>query len=189
MSAGKETKQFAVSVAILELINTDGLSGVTHSKVSRRSGVSRAWIYEYIGKEKPALIEFAANVFGAYITKADEGALPQSREALLKQLKEDTHFLFDAIGANPAIINLYFRFRGTDNPVGQVIAKYEKHWSRDAVEMFKSALKCSSREAEFLAEVLLTLRLGLTHRLATDKNPREARARLEEIIAQILLRF
>lgn len=189
MSAGKENKQLAVSVAILELINSDGLSGITHSKISRRSGVSRAWMYEYIGKEKQALIEFAANVFGAYITKANEVTLPQSRAELFERLEEDTQFLFDAIGSNPAVINLYFRFRGTENPVGQVIAKYEKHWLKDAVEMFKSALKCSAKEAEMLAEVLLTLRLGLTHRLATAKKPAEARARLSEVFAQIQSRF
>jgi len=182
---GKEGKVFAVSVAILEVIDAEGLLGVTHSKVARRSGVSRAWIYEYLGKDKGALIEFAANVFGEYITKAEQNGLPQTRAELVRHLEEDTEFLFDAIAGKPALIGLYFRFRGTANPVGRVIAKYEENWLAHATAMFESGLKLARSEAQMLAEVLLTLRLGLTHRLATAVEPARARARAAEIFARL----
>ena len=45
-SENKEAKGLAVSIAILEIIESEGLLGVTHSKVARKSKVSRAWIYQ-----------------------------------------------------------------------------------------------------------------------------------------------
>lgn len=184
MSA-KEDKQFAVSVAILEIIEADGLLGVTHSKVSRKSGVSRAWIYEYIGKDKSELIEYGADVFASHIARAKLAELPRNREELSAQLKSATTFLFDAVEQNPLIIKLYFRFRGSQNPVGKVIQKYEKQWLATAVKTLTTVVGLAPDQAATLAEFVLTVRLGYAHRLATSSNAKLARAAAEKTFDMI----
>ncbi len=181
----KEIKQLAVSIAILEIIENDGLLGVTHSKVSRKSKISRAWIYEYIGKEKSALIEFATDVFAGYITRITLAELPQTREALEAQLKEGVEFLFNSVEQNPLIIKLFFRFRGTTNSVGKVIQKYEKKWLENAAKTIVSIIGLPSHQASLVAELILTLRLGFAHRVATSSNSPQARERAESIFKMI----
>lgn len=177
----KEDKQLAVSIAVLEVIEKDGLLGVTHSKVSRKSKVSRAWIYEYIGKEKSALIEFAAEVFASHFSRAKMTVFPKTKSELEQQLKEGVNFLFDSVEISPVIIKLYFRFRGTANPLGHVIQKYEKHWLAGASKTATEILNLPPAQAVNLAELILTLRLGFAHRFATSAKPLEARERAKQI--------
>lgn len=181
----KEDKQFAVSAAILEVIEKDGLTGVTHSKVSRKSKVSRAWIYEYIGKEKTALIEFAAEVFASHFARTKLTDLPKTKEELESRLKDGMDFLFNSVELSPVIIKLYFRFRGTDNPIGQVIQKYEKQWLGSASKTLVQLLGMPQEQALMLVELMLTLRLGFAHRLATSSKPKESRERAQKIFSYI----
>lgn len=184
MSASKNTKedkQLAVSVAILEVIERDGLLGVTHSKVSRRSKVSRAWIYEYIGKEKSALIEFASEVFASHFARVKMTTFPKTKAELEQQLQEGVDFLFHSIELSPVVIKLYFRFRGTPNPIGAVIQKYEKQWLTGASKAVVDVLHLSNEQANIIAELVLMLRLGFAHRYVTSSKPSESRMRTKKI--------
>lgn len=179
--SSKEIKQLAVSVAILEIIESDGLLGVTHSKVARKSKVSRAWIYEYIGKEKNSLIEFGADVFAAHLSRVALTAIPKTKEELKKQIEDGEKFLFDSVEQNPVIIKLYFRFRGTTNPVGKMIQKYETQWLKSAAKSVVEVLDLSPDSATLLVESILTLRLGFAHRVATSPDKQSARKNAENI--------
>ena len=181
----KESKQLAVSIAILEIIESDGLLGVTHSKVARKSKVSRAWIYEYIGKEKGALIEYGADVFAGHLSRVALTELPKTKDALQAQAGEGVRFLFDSVEQSPLIIKLFFRFRGTANPVGKTIQKYEKRWLEDATKTIVEVLGLSAEYAAMLAESVLTLRLGFAHRISTSSNSRLTRERAESVFAVI----
>lgn len=170
----KEDKQLAVSVAILEIIERDGLLGVTHSKVSRRSKVSRAWIYEYVGREKSALIEFAAEVFASHFSRAKMTTFPTTKTELEHQLREGVDFLFNSVELSPVVIKLYFRFRGTPNPIGSVIQKYEEQWLAGASKTAFEILHLPAEQAAIIAELVMTLRLGFAHRFATSAKPAES---------------
>lgn len=177
----KENKQMAVSIAILEIIERDGLLKVTHSNVSRKSKVSRAWIYEYIGKEKNALVEFGADVFAGFLSRVNLLELPKTKESLQLQLKDGVKFLFDSVEQNPLMIKVFFRFRGTINPVGKVIQKYEKEWLENASKTIATVLGLSGDQATLLAETMLTLRLGFAHRVATSSDAGKGRERAEAV--------
>ncbi|WP_413294829.1 TetR/AcrR family transcriptional regulator [Bdellovibrio sp. HCB185ZH] len=164
----KEQKQVAVSLAILEVIERDGLNGVTHSKVSRKSGVSRAWIYEYIGKEKSDLIEYAGEVFTSFFARTKKADRPKTRAELMQRLEEGTEFVFQAVQANPVIIKLHYRFRGTDTAIGKVIAKYEKYWIGNTSKSLVEILGMSGAEASAFAEMIMVLRLGFAFRVVTE---------------------
>jgi hypothetical protein len=178
----KEKKQAAVSKAVLAVIEKDGVFGVTHSKVSRKSGVSRAWIYEYIGKEKSALVEFAAEVIAAHFARI-KMELPKNKEQLFVQLKDGVEFLLENASSDPLIIKLYFRFRGSQNSIGNVIQKYEKQWLAGATKSAEGILGLSKEQATLLAEVVLTLRLGFAFRVATSTKPQDSRENAEKIFS------
>lgn len=179
--SSKEIKQLAVSVAILEIIESDGLLKVTHSKVSRKSKVSRAWIYEYIGKEKNELVEFGADVFAGHLARVALTELPKTKDELQSQAKEGVKFLFDSVEQNPLTIKLFFRFRGTSNAVGKVIQKYEKQWLDNATKTIITVLGLSADHASLLAESMLVLRLGFAHRVTTSSDTRQSREKAETI--------
>ncbi|QLY26431.1 TetR/AcrR family transcriptional regulator [Bdellovibrio sp. KM01] len=166
----KEQKQVAVSLAILEVIERDGLNGVTHSKVSRKSGVSRAWIYEYIGKEKSDLIEYAGEIFTSFFARTKKADRPKTRAELVQRLEEGTEFVLQAVQANPVIIKLHYRFRGTDTAIGKVIAKYEKYWIGNTSKSLMEIMGMSSAEASAFAEMVMVLRLGFAFRVVTSKD-------------------
>lgn len=180
----KSEKQIKVSEAVLEIIAREGLNGLSHSKVSRRSGVSRAWIYEYLGADKQGLIAHAAEVLAEDFSRA-KVSLPRTREELNTQLREGLNFVFDTGATRPVVVQMYFRYRGSDNPIGVAIAKYERQWLRSAQKTLIDLLKLPKEQAELLAELMLTLRLGFTHRVITDPKPRLARDRAESIFAKI----
>lgn len=176
----KERKQLAVSIAALEVIESDGLGGVTYSKVARKAGVSRAWIYEYIGSEKSELIEYAAEVLAGHFARIKLTELPKTRADLEIQLEEGIDFLFTSVELTPVIARLYFRFRGTSNPIGEVIQKHEKQWLAKASKTLVEILGMPKEQAGLLAEFVLTLRMGFAHRFATSKNKAEAKVRAKQ---------
>lgn len=181
----KEEKRLAVSVAVLEVIEREGLLGVTHSKVARKARVSRAWIYEYIGNEKSGLIEFAAEVLASHLARENLTKLPRTRAELEAQLKDGIDFLFTSVDMMPVLTLLYFRFRGTSNPIGIVIHKHEKQWLANASQTLVDVLEMPREQAFLLSELILTLRMGFAHKLATSRQKNEARSRANETFAYI----
>lgn len=181
MSANsKQEKQFAVATAILEIIEAEGLLAVTHSKIARRSKVSRAWIYEYIGKEKGDLIDFAANELGGYFSRLNLGQFPKSLHELNVQLKEGSDFLIEAAFTHPTAIKLYYRYRGTSNSIGRIIQDYECKWIQLASKALTEVLDFSAENATLIVEMILTLRLGYAHRLVTSDKPLEIKTKANE---------
>ncbi len=108
-------------------------------------------------------------------------SLPETKEQLQTQLKEGIQFLFDSVERDPVVIKLYFRFRGTENPVGNVIKKYEKSWLENASKSVAEIMGISKEQSVMLAELMLTLRLGFAHRFATSSKPKEVRETAKKI--------
>lgn len=175
----KEQKQIAVSKAILDVIEKDGLNGVTHSKVSRKAGVSRSWIYEYIGKEKSSLIEYAAETLANQFARTDM-ALPKTKDQLDERLKEGIGFLFDSVEVSPGIVKIYYHMRGKKNPIAEVIRKYEKRWLDGATKSISSIFGVDQEQASMIAELILILRLGFAFRVASSEEPQLARSKAEK---------
>ena len=181
----KKDKQFASSTAVLEIIEREGLLGITHSKVSRKAGVSRSWIYEYIGKEKSDLVDFAANELGTYFSRLNLSELPKNKSDLKKQLKEGSDFLFEAAHLNPTVIKLFYRYRGTYNPLGQIIEQYERRWLETASKTLCEIFELPSNQAILIVEFILTVRLGYAHRLTTSMEPTQSKQRVDETFEAI----
>ncbi len=191
MSESKTQKYFSVSRAILEIIEEGGTNLLTHSLISRRSKVSRAWIYEYMGRDKLDLINVAAEIFGGFFTKTNTSDNIFSKTELKKILLDGQNLTFLKIKDEPVIIKLYFRFRGTNTPIGHTIKKYEKYWLDYISAKLVLIAQLNPNEAMTFARTILTLRLGFAFRIATSQSSKnemiEAGEALELIHRQIFL--
>ena len=163
----KSHKFELVAGAVFTLLNQSGITSVSHSKVARIAGVSRPWIYKYIGKGSNDLIDFAAMHFGQKLLEL--GKNMQN----IKKADELTHFAMDATWAlmkklneHPEIAPLYFRYAGTKNPMGVAIQKLEKSQIKQMSQTVSQSFKISLTEAEIVAEVIMALRMGLGFRLS-----------------------
>lgn len=188
-SDNKSEKYFAVSRAILEIIEEEGVEHLSHSKISRTSKVSRAWIYEYMGKEKTDLADIAAEIFASYFAKPDPTITVNTVLDLKKFLKDGQDLAFLKIKEEPVLIRLYFRFKGTPTPIGNSIKKYEKQWLDFMTAILMRVLKQDNEKASVIARVILTQRLGLYHRVATSQTPDKELALAQnelELIGQLI---
>lgn len=171
MEDSKSQKYLIVSKAILEIIENEGPNHLTHSQVSRRSHVSRAWIYEYMGKKRSDLIEIASDTFSNYFTFKSLKKDIKTKKELINHLRDSQDEAFLKIMSTPVIIKLYFRFKGTPTPMGISIEKYEKSWLDNIADNLVQSLKYSQEKSLTSANTILTLRLGLYHRVVTSKEP------------------
>jgi hypothetical protein len=185
----KAQKYFAVSRAILEIIESHGEKSLTHSEIARLSKVSRAWIYEYMGKDKEDLVNVAADVFGGFFTRPKKAVTINSATDLQEMLRLGLEATFDNVKEEPVIIKLYYRFRGTPTPIGEVIKKYEKHWLDYMSAHFMRILNMNQKNALNVARTILTIRLGFSHRAATSSTPAKDIAEAKEAMDLIYLQI
>lgn len=166
----KSEKYFVVSRAILEIIEKEGPAKVSHSEVARLSKVSRAWIYEYMGKNREDLIDTASELFASYFTRSNVDVEGNTAKAIKTHLENSQEIALQKIIDTPVIIKLYFRFRGTATPMGVAIKKYEKHWLDFMAANFIRIMGLDENKAVSVCRAILTLRLGYFHRVATSPN-------------------
>ncbi|WP_413288348.1 TetR/AcrR family transcriptional regulator [Bdellovibrio sp. HCB337] len=167
----KSEKYFAASRAILEIIEKDGPHKLSHAQISRLSKVSRAWIYEYMGKNKEELIDIASEVFASYFTLNNKSVEPNTPEEFMGLLKQGQDIAFQKAQTEPLLLKLYFRFRGTTTPIGSAIKKYEKHWTEYIAKCLVQAKVLDPQSALATTRAILVLRLGFLHRIATSSTP------------------
>lgn len=183
--ADKGAKQRAVAVAILDCIERDGLLGVTHSKVARKSRVSRAWIYEYVGKEKESLTEYAAEFLALEFSRVSLREFPVTKSELEIRLRDGIDFLLNSVALSPVVIQLYFRYRGTRNPIGRTIKKYEDLWLHSASKTLTDVLGFPPDQALKVADFVLSMRMGLAHHIMTSEYPDLAQGQAKDLLNQI----
>jgi hypothetical protein len=160
--SSKEKKFDDVYEAVLAILNSHaGLKGVNHSNVARMSGVSRAWIYKYIGKTREELIRMASEHYSREILKHRHTHMPRSREELKKVIREDLfQFLKQAL-TYPRVIPLIIMYFDSHDPVGSIVRSSFGEQSRRQAKEIESLLKVSKLESEALAEMLGVFRLAL----------------------------
>lgn len=161
-SLSKEKKFDEVFEAVLVILNSHaGLAGVNHTSLARISGVSRPWIYKYIGRSREELIRKASEHFIKEIFYNRHGHKPTSAEDLRNSIRGDTiHFLQQA-QLHPRLIPLVFIYFESLGPIGSIVREtFSVSSGKLALEIEKT-LGISKADAELLAELFSILRLGL----------------------------
>lgn len=161
--SGKEEKMFMVAQATLKILNQHGLSGVSFARVARAAGVSRAWLYKYIGGSDQELVDFTIDTFGTMWGRLDRpdlhGDEMQWQQGIMERF---SHFL-DSNLKYPWILPIYFRYRGTKTILGDRIVLIEQKYLKRQVGELQKSFQLSPAQARLTADVLLGIRLGLAY--------------------------
>lgn len=163
----KSAKYEAVAKAVLELLAQSGVSGVSHSKVARLSKVSRPWIYKYVGKTQSTLIQFSAVHFGQKLLEVGKSSrMAEKPQELTELALQSTWQLLEKFSDWKEILPLYFRYAGTKNPLGLMIANLENDQLKEMSQALSRLFKISAKEARMTAEIILAIRMGVGFRYA-----------------------
>jgi AcrR family transcriptional regulator len=167
MTSHKQEKYHAFAEATLKLIFHRGEEAVSHTQVARAAGVSRAWVYKYVGREKSEIVEFAIDYFGKAFSGLETPFEKMSRRNWREVLLKRTHDFLTRTHQNRWIIPLYYRYKGTDSVLGRRIDQIEEAYLKNLEQELKPVLgKSEQRRVQAITEVLTALRLGLAFRLS-----------------------
>ncbi len=160
----KQAKFQAVAEAIFTILLRGGIENLSHTRVAEVSKVSRAWVYKYIGKTSEELIAFSLDAIGKEFAKVGVLLAQQSAEEVRTSLFQGTFRMLANSGKNPALMALYSRYAGTQNPVGRKIAELEEEYLAAVRSRLEQFFNLPSAEAIVVAEVLHAMRMGLAVR-------------------------
>lgn len=161
----KSDKFESVAHAVLELIHQSGISGVTHTKVARASQVSRPWIYKYVGKSSEDLISFAADYFGKKLLQLGQTGRNANSDTELTELSLSTTWILMEQFTNwKEVLPLYFRYSGSKNALGKVIAEIEEKQLSEMAKSLAKNFKTTPKEARLTAELIMAMRMGVGFR-------------------------
>lgn len=160
----KQKKLHDVAEAIFSILIRGGVENLSHTRVAEVSGVSRAWIYKYIGKSDDALVAFSLDAIGEQFAKVDGLLSRDSAAEVRRNLFQGTFNMLGTTAENPSLMSLYYRYAGTTNPIGVKVAQLEKKYLQAVRLQLEKYFKLSAPDARILAEVLHGVRMGLAHR-------------------------
>lgn len=162
---GKQRKLSRVADAVARaLLRAARPEAIPYSAIARGAGVSRGWIYKYLGTDRRALLDFVASHFArdfgelgerrSYRDAADwvDGVVASNRKALRDVLRW------------PFVVTLYLRHRSRDDALGSKIRELEREFVRKfSAEIPRDAIADPRRRAIF-AETFLAARFGIWQR-------------------------
>jgi hypothetical protein len=168
-SRDKQAKFQAVADAIFQILIRGGIENLSHTRVALTSGVSRAWIYKYIGKTSAELIAFSLDAIGKEFAKFDALQGELTADDVRKSLFEGTFRMLTKAANNPAILTLYYRYHGSHNPIGRKIAEIEGGYTALVRTRLEKHFGLTKAEASIVSEVLHGFRMGLAHRYSSTE--------------------
>lgn len=160
----KEHKIEAVAAATAKLLWQHGVEGLTHARLARASGVSRAWLYKYVGPNKEDLLRFVTEHFGAMLAKFQTRPRVDSKENWIDDTVQGVFVLIVQGQQFPWVLPLYYRYVGTDSDLGRCIAALEERYLDTATVEIIKVFGATEKRARWMAELMLTVRAGIAYR-------------------------
>lgn len=159
----KTDKYLKVSNAVMQIVAKDGLLKLNVSKVSKLSGVSRPWIYQYMGKDRKKLISYSAQICADFFARSHISIELNSIEELKLKLRQGAEFALATCLKNPSLPQIYFKYNGADNWLGHAIQGYQNAWIKKFSKHFVRVLKIDTEAAQSLSKGILLIRLAFSH--------------------------
>jgi AcrR family transcriptional regulator len=182
MKNDKHLKMLRVGRVALELIDRHGLEAVQFARVARAAKVSRPWLYEYIGKTRESLVKFAVESYGKWLAELEVPSHPPNAKEWVSDRMSGISTLLDNALGFPALIRLYFNFRGTPNIMGRAIAEIEHYYLDLSTRRIRTALKVSSQQARFIARINLAIDMGLAYEWIHNPGDKKELIKLARIV-------
>ena len=151
----------AVTVAVLGILQNHGEDHVSHTRVSRDSGISRSWLYKYVGNSRESLLNLSIDYFGKLFTDHGPAQTELGREQWMKVIVERFERMLELTMRFPGVPRIYFRYRGRPGAVGRWLEETASQIrNREAAEL-RTIFGLPKVEAERVSETLSALRMGL----------------------------
>jgi AcrR family transcriptional regulator len=187
MPKSKEERYADVARVVAGLLLRAGPDAVRVSTVARLAGVSRPWLYKYLGGEPDDLIRYAVRDLGVRFSQLDQPVhaadVPAWRAAIAARAHQG---LRDAVLA-PQVMEGVQRFIRHPGLVGALIRDIEdQHVARFVADM-PAALTADPEAARAFARRFSALCLGMYHRWAdpTWRADQSADAVVAELMAAL----
>jgi len=180
----KEERFERVTQAVVTSLLSDGLGGLRHATLARRSGVSRQWIYKYLGRDHEDILEHAARTvaeaFVGFEIRFNGETLEEWREWLAEGTRQG---LLDS-ERDPWVMRLYFQYRHELGRIGEAIRHIDQRYLDKFLENMPASLRRNRTQARQFALVFNAGRMGIYYRW-TDPAFR-VELPLEEAVQEVL---
>lgn len=163
-ASSKEARFRRVAEAVAALVAQGGTARVTPSAVARRAGVSRPWLYKYLGADREALLTHATSLYAAAFADLGRARPASHPEAWREAIGDATRDgLRDAVAA-PWCVTLYFRHRHAPDPVGRAIRDAEARHVDDFLADLPPGVRGDPAADRRFVVFFTATRLGAYHR-------------------------
>lgn len=156
----KEARMHRIAWAVAHTLLRSGPDQVRIADVARRAGVSRPWIYKYVGGDRAALVAFATRLYGqAFVAPFDGEGAGELRAALAAGTAQG---LRDTLAA-PWCVLVFVRYRHARSPLGEQVRAMRQAETEALVARLPEALRGDPSKALAFAASFNSARLGLYH--------------------------
>lgn len=156
------TKHQAVCQAALSILEQKGPQGLTFSAVSRKAGVSRPWIYKYIGNKQSDILDFVITEVGKEVGMMHGPWRTLEGASVLEALQQGFDGLLSQNKTNPMIFRLFLRYSADPGPVGVQVRKILQEYSSRLSNRIKTlGIGKTDQERKDIAELVGLLRMGI----------------------------
>lgn len=159
--SSKSEKMHETAKVVLNILLVKNIDDVTFANVARGAGVSRPWLYKYIGSKKEDLTNFGVEYLGKFVTQQDLGEQINSRTEFRDHITRGLSRMFDICEAYPFFVPIYFKYKGTNTAPGVAINYVEQDYIKRQTQIILKLYKMDLTTAEVTAEALTSFRMVL----------------------------
>lgn len=160
MTTEKARKFERVAQAIAALLSSHGVRGITISAVARKAGVSRPWVYKYVGRDSAAVLAFAVQHFAAYFAELGSQGEPPEGTTWETWMEGGLGRITAKAAVNPAPLRLYFQFAAAPNRLGELLAPALAAHRRGQRSLMEKRFSLGKDEAQLFSLLWDAIRLG-----------------------------
>jgi AcrR family transcriptional regulator len=160
----KAQKMARVAEGTLKIIHQFGLPGLTHARLARAAGVSRPWVYAYVGKTKQDLVNLAVDHFAKIYAQLDRPSVGLDAPTWIQGQIGGLRNSLKRVRQYPWIMPIYYRYRPTDTELGRAIQEAERLFIKKQVQELQTSFKISAKKARAITEINTAFKLGIAYR-------------------------
>lgn len=163
ITSSKVDKMFRLSNTVLRLLLKGGVKSITHARLSKDAGVSRAWIYKYVGASREDLMDFSVKTIASQFVNLD---IPLKATNPREWHEEKVEWISEMVSRSrhmSAVVEIYFRYRGSDDAIGECLRNVEEMYVRKSSLHFSKIFGSSLEESERAVRLIAGCQMGLAY--------------------------
>ena len=160
MDSSKNIKYQTIIDVCFSLISQYGFDKITISQVSKKSQISRGWIYKYIGKNIEEVLKFSLVEYAKDFSNTSSLKVYDDKNKLLSYIGDYTLMMIDRIERKPSILKLYFSEHDSDNIIGNVIREVEEESIQTLSASIQNCFDLDKESSRIRAEKIIFTRMG-----------------------------